>query len=520
MRTIICFFICYLFLSCDTEIKQTTTVKTDGYDTVILGGRVIDPETKLDTIKNIGIRDGKIEIITEVELLGKKIINVKGMVVAPGFIDLHGHGQNLAADRMQAFDGVTTSLELESGILPIGDWYDKQSKLPRALNYGASAAWTFSRISEMEDLEMKADLRWFQSAFSLNKWVNDPAGPEQVKRIVERIKKGIEEGSIGIGVNHGYAPGGGYKELLAVHSLAAEYNVPVFTHISGDFPNDPKSAAESVAQIVSYAASLGSQEHICHLNSSSLKDISTTSGLIAGPQERGLDITTEAYTYGASSTTIGAALFNEEAFEKKNIQFSQIELNGVPLNEESFTETRKNAPGTVVVFRFLNMPEEENILDASILFPGIAIASDAMPWINKATGVPIAEDDTTWPLDKEAFAHPRSAGTYTKLLSYYVRERQVLTLSEAIEKASLIPAQILGKSVEQMQYKGRIQEGMDADIIIFNPATVKDKATFTEPNQPAEGMNYVLVNGTPIIDEGQLITGALPGKPIRRKIVK
>lgn len=502
--------------SCNTDVKEKNKTEQN-YDTVILNGRVIDPETNLDALRNIGINEGKIIIVTSEKITGNQTIDAENLVIAPGFIDLHGHGQSLAADRMQAFDGVTTTLELESGILPISDWYETQSEIPRVLNYGASAAWTFARISEFEGLEMKADLRWFQSAFALKDWVNEPAGPKQVENIVGRIQKGIEEGSIGIGVNNGYAPGGGYKELLAIHELAAKYNVPVFTHISGNFPNDPKSAAESVGHIISYASALGSQEHICHLNSSSQKDVSTTTKLITGAQEKGLNITTEAYTYGASSTTIGSALFSEEARAKKNIEYSQIELNGQPLDKHRFNEIRKNAPGTVIVFKFLNIPEEEEILDQSILFPGGAIASDAMPWINKKTGVPMAESDTTWPLEDDMFAHPRSAGTYTRLLSHYVRDRKVLSLSNAIKKASLIPAQILEKSVEQMKYKGRIQTGMDADIIVFDPYTVADKATFTEPNQTAEGMKYVFVNGSLVIEKGELNTDIFPGKPIRRK---
>jgi len=505
----------HLLAGCQSDSLKAREKTT--FDTVILGGRVIDPETGTDTLYNVGILEGKIKILTHQDIDGREVIQAEGLVVAPGFIDLHAHGQSVAADRMQAFDGVTTALELESGILPVGEWYDIQSKVPRVLNYGTSAAWTFARISEMEELEMEADLLWFQRAFSFQNWVNNPASPVQVERIVARVEQGIKEGSIGVGINAGYAPGGGYKELLAIHALAARYDVPTFTHISGDFPNDPKSAAENVGQIISYSASVGSQDHICHLNSSSLKDISTTALMIKNAQERGLDISTEAYTYGASSTTIGAALFNEEAIEKKNITYSQIELNGVPLNEESFTATRKNTPGAIVVFRFLNMPEEAEILDESVLFPGGAIASDAMPWVDKTTGGPV--DDLKWPLDENAFAHPRSAGTFTKLLAHWVREREDLTLSEAIEKAALIPAQILEKSVDQMKFKGRIQEGMDADIIVFDPETVQDKATFTEPNQPAEGMSYVMVGGELVVKEGKLNREAHPGKPIRRKVM-
>jgi len=486
------------------------------YDTVILGGRVIDPETATDAVLNVGIIDGTIAIVTDQAIRGRRKIAAQGLVVAPGFIDLHAHGQSVAADRMQAFDGVTTALELESGILPIDDWYRAQGELPRVLNYGASAAWTFARIAELEGLDPEADLRWFQKAFSLKNWVETPASQEQVDRIVSQVEQGILDGAIGIGINAGYAPGGGYKELLAIHALAARHGVPTFTHISSDYPDDPDSAAENIGKIISFSAATGSQAHVCHLNSSSLKDIETTSAMIRSVQEQGLPITVEAYTYGASSTTIGSALFSEKSMERKSIEFSQIELNGVPLDEQTFTETRANNPGAIIVFRFLDMPADAAILDRSVLFPGGAIASDAMPWVYKQSGEPV--DDAQWPLADRAFAHPRSAGTYTRLLSQWVRERNALSLSEAIRKSSLIPAQILEQSVPQMTRKGRIQEGMDADIIVFDAETVQDKATFVEPNQPAQGMYAVLVNGTPVIEAGQLVLEADPGRAIRRDL--
>ncbi|WP_217998232.1 amidohydrolase family protein [Flavihumibacter petaseus] len=499
-----------IFSSCKNSPEKTGS----RYDLVIIGGTVIDPETKLNAIQNIGIDSGVISVITNEKIEGKKTINATGLIVAPGFIDLHSHGQSLIADRMQAFDGVTTALELESGVLPIGEWYQFQEKQGRVLNYGAAAAWTFARISEMEGIPMRADLLWFQQAFSLKHWVYDPANDSQTVAIAKRIEQGIQEGSLGIGVNAGYAPGGGYKELLAVHELAARYKVPVFTHVTGDYPDDPNSAAESIGQIISYAAATGSQEHICHLNSTSRKDIATTRKLILGAQARGLPISTEAYTYGASSTTIGAALFNEEGIKRKGIRYSQIELNGIPLNDQTFHQYRKETPGAVIVFKFFDLPREHDLLDQSVLFPGGAIASDGMPWLDKATGMPV--DDHQWPLSEKAFAHPRGAGTYTRLLAQWVRERHALTISEAIAKSSLIPAQILERSVPAMKRKGRLQLGMDADIILFDPATVQDNATFTNPTLPASGMMYVLVNGKLVIENGVLNPDARPGKPVRR----
>lgn len=486
------------------------------YDLVIAGGTVVDPESHLNAIRNVGIKDGRVVAVTSAKLSGKRVVDAKGLVVAPGFIDLHAHGQSIAADRMQAFDGVTTALELESGILPISAWYAAQAKSGRVLNYGASAAWTFSRIAVLEGLAPEPDLLWFQKAFSYSKWVNDSATPEQVRKIVANLEQGINEGSLGIGINAGYAPGGGYKELMAVNALAAKYRVPTFIHISGEYPTDPNSAAESVGNVISIAATTGSQSHICHIHSSSMKDVETTRAMVLAAQKLGLPITTEAYTYGAASTTIGAAFFSEEARRRNSISTSSIELNGKPLDDASFAKLRAEAPGTAIVQHFLKLPEEQAILDQSILLPGAAIASDAMPWLNKKTGLPI--DPNAWPLSSEAFAHPRTAGTYTRLIAQWVRERKVMTLSDAIAKSSLIPAQILEKSVPQMQKKGRIRAGMDADIIVFDFNTVKDQATFTQPYLKAVGMKYVFVNGVPIIAGGELVLDALPGKPIRRSV--
>jgi N-acyl-D-glutamate deacylase len=505
-----------VFLPLITSIDAYGNGAGQVYDIVILSGRVIDPETNLDRIANVGINADRIAVITDSSIRGKRVLHAQGLLVAPGFIDLHSHGQSKAADRMQAFDGVTTALELESGILPIAAWYSAQEKSGRVLNYGASAAWTFARIQELENETAQPDLLWFQKAFALHRWVNDPATPEQVRNITRSLEQGINEGAIGIGINAGYAPAGGYKELMAVHALAAKYQVPTFTHISGDFPSDPKSAAESVGNIISMTVVTGSQSHICHINSSSLKDIRTTKEMILAAQRIGLPITTEAYTYGASSTTIGAALFSDEARKQKGLRISDIEFNGAALNDDTFSALRASAPGSVVVWHFLHLPEEESVLDESILMPGLAIASDGMPWTDKVTGMPV--DDNQWPLSRNAFAHPRSAGTYAHLLAHWVRDRGALSMEEAIRKSSLIPAQILERSVPQMRTKGRLQVGMDADVIVFNPQTVADQATFTAPYLPSTGMSYVLVNGVPIIEDGKLLTNSIPGRPVRREI--
>ncbi len=215
------------------------------YDLVINHGRVIDPETKLDAIRHLGIKGGQIAAVSQQPLDGAKVIDASGLIVAPGFIDFHAHGQNIPADRMQAFDGVTTALELESGILPVAGWYDSQKQAGRVLNYGVSAAWTYARVSALEDLEPQPNLKWFQDAYALTRWVNDVSTDEQQKKILSMIEQGIKDGSIGIGLNSGYAPGYGYKEVLAVHQLAAKYGVPTFTHIRNLSKVDPNSSVQA-----------------------------------------------------------------------------------------------------------------------------------------------------------------------------------------------------------------------------------------------------------------------------------
>lgn len=484
------------------------------YDLVIKGGRVIDPETKLDAVRDVGINGNKIAAISESALTGEKYLNASAMIVSPGFIDLHAHGQAVPADRMQGFDGVTTALELENGTLPIAAWYADQAKAGRVLNYGASAAWTYARIHEFEGIAPEPDLLWFQKAFPLKKWVNDPAKLEQIDRITASLEDGLRQGGLGIGINAGYAPGGGFRELLAVHELAAKYNVPTFTHISCDSPYDPKSSAECVGQIVALASSAGDHAHICHINSSSQKAVRVTTEMISRAEKHGIDVTTESYTYGASSTTIGAALFEAEQMMAKGVNEADIEYNGKRLDEASFQSLRQSTPGAVIVWHFLDLPKDQAYLDKAVMFPGGAIASDAMPWIDTKTNEPILGD--IWPMPPTAYAHPRSAGTYTRFLAQWVRERKLLDWSDAIRKCSLIPAQILEKGVPQMKKKGRLQVGMDADVIVFDPAIVQDKATFSEPYHPAVGMKFVLVNGVPVIEGGKLLLDAKPGEPIRR----
>lgn len=486
------------------------------YDLVINNGRVIDPETEFDAVANVGIKGGTIATITKEAIAGKKAIDASGHVVAPGFIDFHAHGQNIPADRMQAFDGVTTALELESGILPVAAWYDNQRDSGRVLNYGVSAAWTYARVSALEGLEPQPNLKWFQDAYALTRWVKDVSTDEQQEKILSMIERGIKDGSIGIGLNSGYAPGYGYKEVLAVHQLAAKFGVPTFTHIRNLSKVDPDSSVQAYGELISYATAAGSHVHICHLNSTSLTDISLAVRIIRDAQERGANITVEAYPYGAGSGAVNAAMFQPSNMKRMDAKAEDIEYLGKPLTEEKLRQMQQDSPGEIIVWHYYRLPRDQEYLDLAVLYPEGIIASDAMPWISKENGQIMTGKE--WPLPDDAFAHPRTAATFVKFLIDYVRDRKAESLSDAIARCSYRPAKILESSVPQMKKKGRLQPGMDADIIVFDMDKLEVRATYTEPNQHTLGMQYVLVNGVPVVQEGKLDVTVFPGQAVRRPV--
>jgi cytosine/adenosine deaminase-related metal-dependent hydrolase len=255
---------------------------------VISNGRVVDPASGMDAVADVAVLDGRIAAIGTGLGDAERTIDATGLVVAPGFIDLHAHGQSIPADRMQAFDGVTTTLDLEAGVLPVASWYRRQADQGRLLNYGASTNWAFARIGAMTGSNEESSLEAFGRAMRDRRWVENVASETEVTGILDRLTQGLNEGGIGIGILNAYAPGAGVQELTAVCQLAAAHAVPTFTHIAYMSRIDPESAAEAYVRLIGYAGATGAHMHICHFNSSSKTDVERCAVLVAKAQAQGL----------------------------------------------------------------------------------------------------------------------------------------------------------------------------------------------------------------------------------------
>jgi N-acyl-D-aspartate/D-glutamate deacylase len=442
------------------------------FDLVIVHGRVIDPESGLDAVRSIGIRGGKVAAVAEGALDGGQEIDAAGLVVAPGFIDLHSHGQTDETYRCQVLDGVTTAFELEVGAADIDAWY-RDREPGRAINYGVSVGHIPVRIAVMHDPST-----FLPSGDAAHK----AASPAEIADMARRIDEGLRKGAVGMGLGPSYTAAATQWEVLEMFRVAGRHHASVHVHIRGGMAG--------LEEVIAGAALTGAPLHVVHINSSGLAQTREMLQVIAEAQKRGLDVTTEAYPYSAGMTEIRSA--NYDGWEQWPAErFATLEwpVTGERLTRETFLKYRQIG-GPVV-----GHSNTDEMVAVAINSPLTAIASDA------------------YMID--GIGHPRTSGTFSKVLGRYVRAAGSLTLVEALRKMTLMPARRLESRVTAMRDKGRIRVGADADLTIFDAAHVIDRATYREPSLPPEGIRFVIVNGVPVVRMGKLVAGVAPGRAVR-----
>jgi dihydroorotase len=248
-----------------------------------------------------------------------------------------------------------------------------------------------------------------------------------------------------------------------------------------------------LSEVIAAAEAGGGPVHVVHLNSMSLRlpVFQQMIRTIEDARRHGIDITTEAYPYTASQTEIQSAIYDDGWQQRLGITFKDLEwpATGERLTAESFARYRRTG-GSVMAHSM-----EEAMIRAAIAHPLVMVASDGR--LSNGKG------------------HPRGVGTFARVLGRYVREEKALSLSDAIAKMTIVPAQRLEGIAPMMAKKGRVNAGADADLAIFDPERVTDRATYANPAQFSEGFRYVLVNGEFVLRDGKLVDGAHPGKPVR-----
>ena len=527
MKSIYIFFIAlvgFAVLSCENPNEQaSSSVKalpaSTEFDVVILNGRVIDPETNFDGVRNVGVKDGIIALITEEAISGKETIDASGHVVSPGFVDLHQHISSIPFGQKLALrDGVTTPLECELGAYPVTKYYDMLEGKSMT-NYGATVSLPSIREKVMNPqystdyatIPLDMQIR-DESMFLKLVAVGQQPTEEQRQEIAAKMEEGLKQGAIGIGNPVGYQTRGQTSlEMIAAQKIAGEYDMATFLHGRFSSNRPPYSGILSVQEAMANLGVYGGGLLIQHMHQQTLSNTDEALRFVDDAREKGLKVQVEIYPYNQGATIVAADYLVPANYgPNMGHDYSDIieQTTMEPLTKERYEELLKTNPKAGVIFLGI---DNEGLM-RSLAHPSTFVGSDAFPLVHSETGE-LAED-FDFPFDK-AQGHPRAAGSHARVLKM-VREDTLMSLPLAVSKMSYMPAKFMeDNGVPQMAKKGRMQVGMDADITIFNPETVKDNATFQQAGLPSTGIPYVLVNGTVVVKDSKVLKGVYPGQAIR-----
>ncbi|NBI07328.1 N-acyl-D-amino-acid deacylase family protein [Senegalia massiliensis] len=450
------------------------------FDLKITNGEIYDFDNSSKDILDIGISSGKIVKIGKNIGEAKIIIDAEKKIVSPGFIDIHMHEETIGntidnddydiANKMLLM-GVTTGVGGNCGInkQSIKEFYDFVDKNGSPINYLLFIGHNYLREQVgIEDRYRKAT-------------------DKEIEQMKVLLNEAIDYGAIGLSFGIEYSPGITLDEIVKLCEPLRGKEVLLSAH----YRKDAKYAIESVKELIEISKKTGIPMQISHLGSCAAYGMmNETLEVIQKAIDDGIDIEADCYPYDAFSTYIGSAVFDEGCFDLWNKSYDSILLTeepykGVRCNKELFIKARKEHPNMLVVAFVMNEDEVVRALKS----PFMSIASDGL--YNTSQG------------------HPRGAGTFPKALSKYVREEEKISMLEALKKMTLIPAKRLG-----LKSKGQIKLNYDADLVIFDPKNIQDKADYLNPTLPPEGIEYVIINGEIVAKDKKILKSRL-GKIIK-----
>ncbi|WP_246469838.1 amidohydrolase family protein [Cohnella nanjingensis] len=450
------------------------------YDLVIRGGRVVNPETKLDREGlNVAVADGRIALVTDKPVKGRRVIDAAGLVVSPGFIDNLSYDPNPLGVWNKIADGVTSNIAMHGGTDTPAKWYAYYGRSRVPLHYGASFFYTKARN--------KLGIGLYQSATAA-----------QTEKLVREAERALNDGVLGISFSLEYVPGIQASEIVPLMKLAYKYNVPVYFHARYSDMEEPGTNMDAMNEIIGYARSTGASVHVDHINSTGgTFSMKQSLGMLDAARQEGMDITACTYPYDYWGTYLNSARFDEGWQRRFRITYRDLQIAGTRsrLTETTFGEFRKQGKLAVAYA----IPEQD--IDDSLAAPFVMIGSDAI-------------------LEPGNNNHPRASGTFARTIGLYVREHQVLSLMDAIAKMSLMPARRLERQAPALRKKGRIARGMDADIVVFDYDTMNDRSTVERPELMSKGIRYVLVGGKVALDDRGLHKNVIAGRPLKSEFAR
>ena len=506
--------ILFLALTC------LTCAHAADYDVAILNGRVMDPETGFDGVRNVGIRGGKIVAITTGSIWGGRIIDATGHAVTAGFIDSHVHSLDLFSVKLLMRDGVTTGMDLEVGAWPVAPWYEgKKDKWP--INYGTTVSQEIVRMSVHDandgiDFTVPVDATGLSKARAaslkdgIEGWSVTKSNLEQMNEISRRLDQGLRDGALGLGSTIGYMRTGVTTyEMFEAQRAAARYSRLTAAHLRFHPMNKtPTESPMGFAEAFTNAVTLKAPLLISHNNDYGWWEIEEK---LALAREQGHNMWGEYYPYTAGAGPLGSEFLRPEMWEDTlGYKYEETLFDPVQnrfLNRDEYFEAVATDPGRTII---AHIPPRKPWLRKWLKVPHMVVAGDTM-WSTDKDGNPLGWDDPY----QDYVGHPRTAGTRGRVLRL-AREENI-PLMFTLSQLSYWHAKHLGDAgIEAMKMRGRMQEGMVADIVVFDPTSVTDNADFTQGanGNPTTGIPYVIVNGRVVVDNSK-VRKVMAGQAIR-----
>ena len=457
----------------DDGPPPTTPPPTHVFDLVVARGRVIDPETGFDDIADVGIDAGRIAAISRTRLKGRDRIDAHDRVVAPGFVDLLSYDPNPFGIWFKVADGVTTNLCMHGVNARAADWFRTYRALGSPCHYGAAF-----------------DAPWTRAGLELEP--GDAADPPRLRQLATMAAEDVAGGYIGVDLEPEYTPGVQFAEVLALAKVAAARQVPCFFHGRYSDVLPPGTNADTLAEIIRAAKEGGCAVHVDHITSTGgTFSMDESLATLKSARLQGVDISACAYPYDLWAARLGSARFDAGWQQRFRIDYGDLQIAGTKgrLNATTFERYRRENKLAAAYA----IPEAD--VRTAMAAPEVMVASDG-----------ILEPDTN--------NHPRGAGTFARTLGRYVRDKEVLSLGQALAKMTIAPVRRLERHAPALRRKGRLQEGADADVVVFDPERIADRATVADPARASVGVDWVVVSGQVVKDPGGLHRDRLPGRPV------